>query len=227
MKSRPFLTVVLAILTAALLLTAAIAAPILCRPFYYAHISPLRLEEQTGLTWAEIRTAFDEMMDFCLGGDTFSTGVLPWSEAGRSHFEDVRALFLLDLHLLAGCAGALAVLLVVMGARGLRPARLLGHGPAFWAGAGMGSAFLLVGGLAALDFNRAFVLFHTLFFPGKNNWIFYPDQDAIILILPQVFFQNCALLILALAAAGCVGLIAWDVRTARQSPPSPDTPQAT
>ena len=97
MKTSKPATVFLAIFIALALLTAAIAAPILCRPFYYAHIGPLKLVERTGLTEEEIKTAFDEMLDYCLGAEEFSTGVLKWSESGKSHFTDVRVLFLLDL----------------------------------------------------------------------------------------------------------------------------------
>ena len=97
--------VVMAVVLALVLLTGAVAVPILCRPFYYAHIGPLRLEERTGLTREEIKTAYDEMLDYCLGGEEFSTGVLQWSESGRSHFTDVRGLFLLDLNVLAVSLG--------------------------------------------------------------------------------------------------------------------------
>ena len=106
MKSSKSLTVFMALAMALALLTGAVAAPILCRPFYYAHIGPLNLEERTGLTEEEIRTAYDEMLDYCLGGEEFSTGVLKWSESGKSHFTDVRFLFQLDLNVLACTAGA-------------------------------------------------------------------------------------------------------------------------
>lgn len=216
MKPCKLLTVLLSVVTAVLLLTAAIAAPILCRPFYYAHIGPMELCQKTGLTEDEIRTAFDEMMDYCLGGSEFSTGVLRWSESGKSHFTDVRVLFLLDLRLLALSAAALILLLVLARIRGRRPALLLGRGPCFWAGAGLGTLFLLIGGLAALDFDRAFVIFHSLFFPGKDNWIFDRNTDQIINILPQDFFMHCALLILAILIAGCAALIIYDLRRHRR-----------
>ena len=180
MKSSKLLCVLLAALTGLAVLTASVAVPILCRPFYYAHIGPLKLEEHTGLTEAEIKTAFDEMLDYCLGAEEFSTGVLAWSEEGKAHFTDVRGLFLLDL-------------------------RVLGA-----------ALCLLVGALAALDFGRAFVLFHALFFPGKDNWMFDPWEDQIISILPQEFFRNCALLILALLTAGCAALIVLDLRRGRR-----------
>ena len=77
--------------------------------------------------------------------------------------------------------------------------------------------FLLVGALAALDFNRAFVAFHVLFFPGKDNWLFDPRTDQIINILPQEFFRNCAILILVLLITGCAVLILWDLRRGRRA----------
>ena len=159
MKSSKLLCVLLAALTGLAVLTASVAVPILCRPFYYAHIGPLKLEEHTGLTEAEIKTAFDEMLDYCLGAEEFSTGVL----AGEP------------------CDGTQEM-----------------------------------GALAALDFGRAFVLFHALFFPGKDNWMFDPWEDQIISILPQEFFRNCALLILALLTAGCAALIVLDLRRGRR-----------
>ena len=209
-QSKP-LTILLAVLTAVVLLTGAIAAPILCRPFYYAHIGPLDLCEQTGLTEEQIKTAYNEMLDYCLGAEEFSTGVLRWSESGKSHFTDVRVLFLLDLKALVISASLLVVTLVASRLAGRRPSRLLGRWPAFWAGAGLGGAFLVVGGLAALDFDKAFVIFHALFFPGKDNWLFDPRTDEIITILPQEFFMNCAILILAILIIGCAALIAYDL----------------
>ena len=218
MKTSKTLAVLMALAIALALLTGAVAAPILCRPFYYAHIGPLGLEERTGLTRDEIKTAYDEMLDYCLGGEEFSTGVLRWSESGKSHFTDVRFLFRLDLDVLIFALGLLGAMFIVSHSprRQQRPAPLLGRGPAFWAGAGLGAVFLVVGALAALDFDRAFVVFHALFFPGKDNWLFDPNQDQIINILPQEFFRNCAILILAILVAGCIALIAFDVRSKRE-----------
>ena len=210
MKTSKPLAIALAALTALALLTGAVAAPILCRPFYYAHIGPMELEARTGLTREEIKTAFDEMLDYCLGGEEFSTGAMRWSESGKNHFTDVRRLFLLDLRAFAAALAALACLGLLARRGGMGPAPLLGRGPGFWAGAGLGGVFLLVGALAALDFDRAFVVFHALFFPGKDNWLFDPAADQIINILPQAYFRNCALLIFALLVLGCALLIGLD-----------------
>ena len=204
MKTSKLLSLLLAIAAALILLTGSIAAPILCRPFYYAHIGPMELCEQTGWTEEEIRTAYDEMMDFCLGGETFSTGVLRWSEEGKQHFVDVRQLFLLDLRVLGASVLALIVLLILARLFRRRPALLGGKPFLFWSGSGLAAVFVVVGALAATNFDRAFTIFHQLFFPGKTNWLFDPDTDEIIRILPQDFFMHCAILILALLLLGCV-----------------------
>lgn len=211
MKTSKLLSVVLFVLIALVVLTGSIAVPLLCRSFYYAHIGPMGLEGY-GLSRAEIETAYNEMMDFCLGRrEDFSAGVLAFSRSGADHFADVRGLFLLDLWVLRASLAALLAVLVVCKVKRIRPQRFLGRGPGFWAAAGLGASFLLVGGLAALDFDRAFVIFHSLFFPGKDNWIFDWHTDPIILFLPQDFFRNCAILILVLLLVWCAALIAADL----------------
>lgn len=210
MKTSKPLSVVLSVLLALVVLTGSVAVPLLCRPFYYAHIGPMGLEGW-GLTEDEIKTAYNEMMDFCLGRrEDFSAGVLRFSPSGADHFADVRGLFLLDLRVLACAAAVLAAVLAVCRVKNTRPYRFLGRGPGTWAAAGLGLTFLTVGGLAALDFDRAFVIFHSLFFPGKDNWIFDWREDPIILFLPQDFFRNCAILILALLLTWCAVLLAAD-----------------
>lgn len=206
------------VVTGALMLcivSAAIAAPILCRPFYYAHVSLLDLSAQTPWSAGEIRAAYDEMMDFCLFGAPFGTGVLRWSEAGMAHFADCARLFRLDFLVLALSALTLLVCSLLR-RRGLRPARPLGRGCAFWAGSSLSLLFVALSALAALNFNAAFVFFHRLFFPGKTNWIFDPATDQIILVMPQVFFRNCAIFAVVLLFLWCFALILWDFRSRRR-----------
>lgn len=218
-KTSKVYSVLCAVLLALAVVSGSVAVPILCRSFYYAQIGPLNLEEMTGLQPEVIREAYDGVMDYCTGKtESFSAGLLPFSESGASHFEDVRGLFLLDLRVLVISLVALAALFLYARWKKLVPQRFLGRGPGFWGAAGLGGAFLLIGGLAALDFDRAFVIFHTLFFPGKDNWIFDWRTDPVILILPQEFFRNCAVLILVLLLLWCGILIAADFIIARKKP---------
>ena len=166
MKSSKLLSLLTALATAVLVLSGSIAVPILCRPFYYAHIEAMSLPEYTGLTVDQIKQAFDEMLDFCLGlRQDFSVGVLSWSESGRDHFATR------DLVSGPGAAGPVGggpcAPVSLCPKRRLTPARLLGRGPGFWAAAGLAAVFLAVGALAATDFDRAFVIFHSIFFRAR------------------------------------------------------------
>jgi hypothetical protein len=87
------------------------------------------------------------------------------------------------------------------------PYRLGRRSAAWWAGLLALIAPLVIGGLAALDFDRAFVIFHKIFFPGKSNWLFDWRTDPIILALPQEFFRNCAILIGAGLVVFSLGLL--------------------
>jgi len=204
-------TAALVLALMALVLSAAIAVPLLWRGFYYLHIDALGLPEKTGWTAEEIRYGFDEMMDYCVFHEPFGTGVMKWSEEGYAHFADCEVLFRMDFTALA--VSLAAVLLLWHMGREYTAVRIGGKGPMFWAGSLLAGLFLVIGGLAALDFDRAFVIFHSLFFPGKTNWIFDWRVDEIILVLPQVVFRNYAILIVGLLLLGCAGLILADKKT--------------
>lgn len=196
---------------ALLVLSFSIAVPILFRPFYYVQINALELPERTGWSEEVIREAYDEVLDFCVLGKPFGTGQLAWSESGRSHFADVRVLFLVDFAVLAVTAVVCAVLLILRLRGKLRFHRFLGRGPGFWAGILAAGLVLVVGALAALDFDRAFTVFHAIFFPGKDNWLFDPATDQIILVMPEIFFRNCAILIGVVLLVCCAVLILSDL----------------
>jgi len=205
-------SVLFALLAALFVLTAAVSVPILFRPFYYLHITALDLPGRTGYSADAIRAAYDGVLDFCAGWAPFSVGALPYSAEGASHFSDVRTLFLLDLAAALLSGAGLLLLAVSLRAR-RRRLRFLGpFHPALWAGCGLQAAIGVVAALAAADFDRAFTVFHTIFFPGKTNWLFDPAADPIILLMPQEFFRNCAILIGLLVLLGCAGLILWGLR---------------
>lgn len=201
MKKR-ILSVALSLVLALFAISGSIAVPIICRPFYYAHINAMELPEETGWSAEEIRAAYDDVMDYLLYDAPFGTGDLKWSESGQNHFADVKGLFRLDLRMFAATGILLALLLLF--ARYLGPHRFGGLGPSFWSGCGILFLAALIGALGALDFDRAFTVFHSIFFPGKTNWLFDPNTDQIIRILPEVYFRNCAILALGLLLACAV-----------------------
>ena len=208
MKTK-LLSVLCAVCVVFFLLTAAIGLPIYIRPFYYAHIEAFDLPARSGYTAEEIRAAYDEVLDYLtLRGKEFSTGVLPHSAEGKAHFEDCKVLFDLNASILIGSGLVLAVLFFMRKKWG--PYRIGKHSAYLWAAVLSVTAPIMIGCLAALDFDRAFVIFHSIFFPGKTNWVFDWYADQIIRVLPQEFFMDCAILIGVGLITMAVGILVWE-----------------
>jgi integral membrane protein (TIGR01906 family) len=196
------LSVIFSIAVAILTITFSIGLPIYVRAFYYSHIPSIQEEFKTELdiTIEEdfIREAYDEVLDFLvLDGREFGTGQLPFSNEGKGHFEDCKVLFDLNRNALIISVVLIVCLLVLnrFGVIDLKKPR--GFDLTFFSGVGTLTLFALLGLIVSMDFSAAFTVFHKIFFPGKDNWLFDPLTDPIILFMPQRFFMHCAILICA------------------------------
>lgn len=204
MKTAKWLSVLLAVTLAVFFLSASITVPILFRPYYEAQIDALGLVSQTGWDVATIREAYHDVMDFLVWGAPFDTGTLQWSASGQAHFADCQRLFRFNFVLL----GSSAILLLLFGwmhrKRHIRFPRLLDRSPAFWAAAGMCILLLAAAAWAAIDFDSLFRIFHQALFPGETNWLFDPQTDEIILILPEAFWMHTGALVIILSLSSAV-----------------------
>lgn len=211
------LAVLLAVAVFFFIFTASIALPIYIRPFYYAHIEALDLPGVSGFAADQIKDAYDEVLDYLtMPGREFGTGVMACSESAAAHFRDCKVLFDLNAAVLLGSGTVIAVLLVLRRLGSIGSLDLGSHSGAFWGALGAVGFPLVIGALAALDFNRAFVIFHSIFFPGKDNWLFDWNADQIIRVLPQQFFMNCAILIGAGVLILSLMIIAADLKKHRK-----------
>ena len=206
------LTVVFIIALVLFILTFSIGLPIYCRFFYYIQIKTLKMEETTGWSYGTIKTAYDDVLNFLtLPNRPFGTGELKWTEAEAAHFADCKALFNLNL---AGMivSGAITLALVLLNRfKVITLIRPMGH-RAYLLSAVIALALpLIIGALAAIDFDKAFLIFHKIFFPGKTNWTFDPATEEIIKVMPQEFFMNCAIIIGAGLIAFSATLITADL----------------
>lgn len=217
-KSSKFFSVLTSVALIPFLLTGGVAVPILWRGFYYGQIDALSLPARTGLSPQVIRDAFDEVMDYLLNGAPFGTGELRWSESGMAHFADCRELFRLDFLVLEISATVLLAVLILVLTKKLALHRFAGRGPCFWAFVVMTGMVLIFGLWGLIDFESLFTAFHTLFFPGKENWIFDYRYDQIILILPEDFWARAAALVggLALGTGAVLALIEEAVHRLRR-----------
>lgn len=174
------------------------------RPLYYFDIGYLRIAEQTGYTREQIRENYDVLIDYNLSGAQKELVFpdFPMSAEGRIHFEEVKAIFQLLFRLLAASALLLAAGVLWKRKRGE-------YGYLLPGGIGAMTAALAAGCAFALDWERAFTLFHEMLF-ANDYWIFDPARDPVIDILPDAFFFHCALLILLLITLfSAVSVILW------------------
>ena len=177
------------------IITFSISLPIYSRSFYYMHITHMNLAEKSGFTEAQIRGAYDSVLDYLtVPAKDFSTGDLKYSSEGKDHFSDCKKLFTLNTLVFFSSVIVLLTLFTLKKKK-VRYFTFSITKSFLIAGIFLILTPLIIGVLASLDFNYAFVVFHKIFFPQKSNWIFNPRYDEIIRILPQEYFMNCAVLI--------------------------------
>lgn len=204
MKNKIF-TGILGFFIAILIITVSIGLPIYVRPFYYMQIDALGIEEYSGADRETIVEAYNQLMDYLtIPGNEFKTGDFKYSEEGKAHFVDCKVLFDLNLYAFIISLIGTAILLIMKACGVYEPWRPFGMNIAFSSGAYTLGGFAVIGGLCAINFDKAFTIFHKIFFPGKDNWMFDWHEDQIIRILPQDFFMNCAILILASIITICL-----------------------
>ena len=210
MKNK-LLSSLFVIFTVLFIVSASIALPIYIRPFYYAHIEPYNLVERTGKSAEEIRDAYNEVLNYLtLPGKEFGTGVFPHSDEGESHFRDVKVLFNLNAIALFVSLTTVITLYILNRKKIISLERKNGYHISYYVGKWTLIIFAVTALLVSVNFTAAFDIFHKIFFPGKTNWYFDYEVDPIIWVLPQKFFMNCAILIVASIIIICAGLITYN-----------------
>ncbi len=205
-------SVILCLALMIFIFTFSVSLPIYFRPFYYMQIESLDLVEVTGYSAAEIREAYDEMLDYLtLPGREFSTGVFQYSESGKAHFEDCRLLFSLNHWGLVVSGLIIVVICILRYTKVLKLSIWNGGGLPLIAGSSLLGLSCVVAIGAGANFSWAFAMFHKIFFPGKDNWIFDWRVDEIIMALPSTFFLNCAVFIGASMVLLSLGMITYGV----------------
>ncbi|MBQ1827521.1 MAG: TIGR01906 family membrane protein, partial [Erysipelotrichaceae bacterium] len=214
MKNSKLITWLMAVNLTLMTISVSIAAVILCRPFYYLHIPLYGLEKYSGFTADQIKTGYNEMLNFCLGlSDEFSTGVMKFSAEGKAHFEDCRVLFRLDFIVAIISILVLIAYIILKRKEKISAARITTRGFMYFSGWLTLLGFFSLGLFAAMDFSSFFVTFHHVLFPGKENWIFSPFLDEIILVLPEEYFANCGAFIVLLIIILSIFFIIRDRKT--------------
>lgn len=119
-----------------------------------------------------------------------------YQEDEMAHLADVRKMFILAIRLrIAALMGCLLIIseLVVYERGYIRT--YLSRGYLFSCGLIL-LLSLILGGLAATDFNKYFIIFHQIFF-RQGNWQFDPRLSRMICIMPEALFADLGRMIFA------------------------------
>lgn len=189
LKTKQILT---AISMALCLISLSVILTLNFKPLYYMDMKILNLSETTGYSEEEIMENYDALIEY---NSVFYKGELefpslPMSESGKIHFEEVKEIFVFFEAVLFPVTLFLSAILIWM-LRKEKPFYLK------WASWFMVGIPAIIGVLIAMNWNRVFVLFHELMF-ANDYWLFDPNTDPIIRLLPDGYFMHCAILILAL-----------------------------
>ncbi len=194
-KIDKIISYILIFITVPFIISLSILPPLISRSFYYNQIDSLGIAQNTGYTKEEIIEAYDDVMDFIWLHKEFKTGSLEYSEDGKSHFEDCVPLFWLDLIGAIVTSSLMLIVLILVLTKMIKIYRPKGYSPLFFGAIITISFIVVIGIIGIIDFDLLFRIFHTVFFPGKDNWLFNPYTDPVILILPLEFFMNCGIFI--------------------------------
>jgi len=169
------------------------------RSLYRMDISLLHIEQTSGYSRDIILQNYNALIDYCSpffhGPLSFPT--LTASPQGLQHFAEVKNIFVAFYYILI-----LSLVLVI-------PALIYGKKHHFEKQLKISAITtvilpVIVGLACSINFNRAFILFHKLFF-RNDYWLFDPATDPIIELLPSEFFLHCAIVIITVVILGSIG----------------------
>ena len=189
---------VLSVLLMLFIISVAVTFTLHFKPLYYHDIKALDIEGTSGYSYDVIKRNYDAMVDYnsLFGPDKLEFPDLAMSEGGRIHFEEVKVLFN-KFEVCAIITGIISLILIIFMKR-KHEYRYLKYTSIITV-----AVPAVLGLLIGLNWEKAFVTFHHMFF-NNDYWIFDAETDPVITILPDTFFFHCAFLIIGLVIAGSV-----------------------
>lgn len=193
---QPGAGIIIGILSTLFFISLGLIITINWKGLYHYDVDHLGISETSGYEKSVIYENYDALIDYCspfFKGE-LSFPSLPSSPQGIHHFAEVKNIFVAFYYILF-----VSLILLI---------------PAVWYQCRKKQYIFLkisalttiilplfVGGACAINFDRAFYLFHKLFF-RNDDWLFDPLTDPIINLLPSEFFLHCAVAIILIVLAG-------------------------
>ena len=192
--------IVLSIILALFIILTAVKLTLVFKPLYYFDIEYLNIVDKSGYSKETIEENYDYVVEYLLSYNKdyrkFKLPTMEFSKEGQSHFEDVKRIFIV-VDILLIITGVLSLIGVIINIRRKQIKYLK------YTSLSLITLPILLMMLISIDFDKAFVLFHKIFF-SNDNWLFNPRTDPIINILPQEFFMHAAFMLLILVALSSI-----------------------
>ncbi len=198
--------------------------------FYEKTFSKYNVTEDAQMEMSEVLSLCDYLINYLKGDEETLENYravvngeerLFYSEREILHMEDVKVLFQWGLTIRRSCIAIVVVLVGILTILKLPFLKTLAKSI-------IGTFLAILGILAVLtaviasDFNRAFTMFHEIFF-NNDLWLLDPNEDWVIRLLPEGFFMDMVIVIgivfavslLAVLAVCSVGLCIGEVRQSK------------
>lgn len=182
----------LAILLTLFIISFAVVFTVFFKQLYYFDIDYLGISQSTGLSKDIIKENYNILIQY---QSLFYRGELDlpdfiMSTTGRIHFEEVKRIFDI-IQILCISTGMISAIMIYQNHKD-KEYRYLKLTTYFSIGIPT-----ILGFLASIDFDKAFVIFHKIAF-RNDYWIFDSVTDPVITILPEAFFMHCFMLIIVI-----------------------------
>ncbi|EGT4048600.1 TIGR01906 family membrane protein, partial [Clostridioides difficile] len=189
---RKFLNVLFSVCISIVIIVGVINFTVGFKQLYYFDIDYLNISELSGLSKDDIKLNYDYLIDYNLNKNVseFKLPTLKSSPQGKIHFEEVRNIFQ-NINKLAKVLLVVSLVGIILSVKN-KNIKILKTT----------SITLIIMPLLLtvpilLNFEKSFIIFHKLLF-RNDYWIFNPDLDPVINILPEEFFFHSGMMILIL-----------------------------
>ncbi|MCW7996906.1 TIGR01906 family membrane protein [Clostridium sp. cpc1] len=186
-----FIDILLSIILTIIFIIVSVKLTLTFKILYYWDITNLSIIKNTDLNMKEIKENFNYLIYYLNSHKNivFCLPSLPSSKEGIIHFKDVKNIFnFLDKFLFINIFISVPVIYYKL--KITKNVSFLKYS----------SILTIIMPLSliiplTLNFDKGFTLFHRIFF-SNDYWIFDPNKDPIINLLPEAFFFHSVLLIL-------------------------------
>lgn len=187
---KRLLNILISFLLTIFIISGSVILGLKCKSLYYYDVKKLNISDISGFSDTEIKLNYNYLIDYNLNNkvEEFNLPTIEYSKNGKIHFEEVRNIFQ-GIKKLFYLTGIISVLVIILNIKS-RNIKFLNI-------TSMMTILLPLTMIISLsiNFNYFFIKLHEALF-SNDYWIFDPNIDPVINILPQDIFLHIGILIL-------------------------------